>query len=298
MSSTKDSKGQALVLVLLSLAVVLTLVLFILARSVTDISISSKNEESVRAFSAAEAGVEKALIIGTTTGSFNSNTASYTANVTSAAAGAKTFVYPIELNSGDAMTLWFVSHDEDGNLVCDSNNPCFSGNTIRVCWGKSGTPSSSSTTPALELSFYYLGTSGDYSTTKIARAVYDPYSSRALSGYGSDLANNFSSPDSGTCDIDGSSFQFQKTLTLTDFGINTATLQFMKARIFYNSDTSQSIGFDVDFSGNTTFPSQGITIDSTGVAGSSNRRLNVFQSWPELPTVFDYSIYSSSGLTK
>ena len=41
---TAHNAGQALVLVLLSLAVVLTLVLFILSRTITDIAVSTSEE--------------------------------------------------------------------------------------------------------------------------------------------------------------------------------------------------------------------------------------------------------------
>ena len=57
-------KGQALILVLLSLAVVLTVVLSVFSRSITDVSISSKENDAMRAFSAAEAGVEQVLVVG------------------------------------------------------------------------------------------------------------------------------------------------------------------------------------------------------------------------------------------
>ena len=52
----KIESGQALLLVLLGMAVVLTIVLSILSRSVTDIAVTSREEEALRAFSAAEAG--------------------------------------------------------------------------------------------------------------------------------------------------------------------------------------------------------------------------------------------------
>jgi Tfp pilus assembly protein PilX len=66
-----NQNGQALLIVLLGMAVVLTLVLSIVSRSVTDVSITKRDEESLRAFSAAEAGVEQALLVGTgTSGGF------------------------------------------------------------------------------------------------------------------------------------------------------------------------------------------------------------------------------------
>ena len=58
------NQGQALLIVLLTLSVVLTIVLSIVSRSITDISITSLEEDSQRAFNAAEAGVEQALLKG------------------------------------------------------------------------------------------------------------------------------------------------------------------------------------------------------------------------------------------
>lgn len=117
----KRQSGQALVIVLLSLAVVLTIVLFILARSTTDIAVSSKSEEATRAFSAAEAGVENALVIGVGGSNLNlGNNASYTSTVTGFAENSPDFIYPVPMYSGDSMTTWFVSHDSNGNLACGS----------------------------------------------------------------------------------------------------------------------------------------------------------------------------------
>src|SRR3990167_10395746 len=155
-------KGQALVLVLLSLAVVLTIVLFILLRTVTDIAVSSRQEESVRAFSAAEAGIEQALVsgVGVFTGSF-ANTSGFSADVTSFAEGSYDFEYPIGMNAGDTATNWFVAHDVNSNLTCGATTPCFTGTTMKVCWGKPGTGSGTATTPAVELSVFYEITPGD-----------------------------------------------------------------------------------------------------------------------------------------
>ena len=302
MKNFKNQPGQALVLVLLSLAVVLTLVLFILSRSITDIAISSRQEESVRAFSAAEAGIEKSLVIGTGA-SQEFQDANYTSSVSDYAESTQDYVYPINMASGDTFTTWFSAHDTDGNFICDATHPCFyssslgSANFIKVCWGKTGTGSGNSTTPAVEFSFFYEDTPGVPSTVKIARAAFDPNSSRTTE-------NAFASSDLGTCTISGNQYAFQKTLTFNDLGIAPGSfqsqggLQFMRARMFYNSDTSHPIGVTVNFAGNSILPSQGQSIVSTGVSGESNRRLEVFQGWPEVPSVFDYSVYSSAGLTK
>ena len=54
----QNQSGQALLLVLLSMAVILTVVLSILSRSILDVAVTTGEEEALRAFSAAEAGMQ------------------------------------------------------------------------------------------------------------------------------------------------------------------------------------------------------------------------------------------------
>ncbi len=303
MRKVSAQSGQALVLILLSLSVVLTLVLFVLSRSVTDIAVSSREEEAVRAFSAAEAGIEKSLVVGVSSPLTEIGDASYTADVTSFAQGASGFAYPINLSSGEAATLWFADHDADSNIVCGGSR-CFTGSQLKICWGKPGTLATSAVTPAVELSVFYTLTPGDYSTLRIARAAFDPYGDRRTMGVGGSSPNNFSDRDLGTCTIGGDGFEFQKTIDLATLGILPGSysaeggLQLARLRLFYNTDSAHKVGFDVGFPGNSTLPSQGLAVDSSGEAGESTRRLSVFQGWPEAPSVFGYSVYSSIGLTK
>ena len=279
-----------MVLVLLSLAVVLTLVLFVVARSITDVAVSSKSQEAVRAFSAAEAGVEQSLVTGQnfTNDSFANGTAKFASVVNQAAEGDTEFTYPVELASGDSAIFWFVSHDQDGNLTC-ADNKCFTGNQIQLCWGKNGTGSSTTTTPAIEVSVFYESSAGNLGTLKIGRATSDPNSGRITS-------NNFGD-SSGSC----SGFAFTKTIPLSGIVVGGTplgtqnVLQFARVRMLYNSDQTHPLKLIVS---GGTLPSQGQNISSTGSAGSSNREVNVFQGWPEPPSVFDYTVYSSSGLTK
>lgn len=277
----RNTAGQALVLVLLSLAVVLTLVLFILSRTVSDIAVSTTEEEAIRAFSAAEAGVEQALIVASDISNSSLGDASFDAQVSGFSEGSTTFEYPINLASGDTSTIWFVSHNADGSLGANS----FAGNSVNICWGKVGTPPSSATTPAVELSVFY-----DASNVKIGRATFDPSASRTAS-------NNFSSANSAGCTIGESSYQFSANVVFSDIGISVPSqLLFAKLRMLYNTDQNHPAGFDV--TGQGILPSQGLDIDSTGQAGDANRRLNVFQAWPEPPSIFDFSIYSAGGLIK
>ena len=293
----KTNSGQALLIVLLSMAVVLIVVLSILARSVTDVSISFQDENSLRAFSAAEAGVEQALIIGSSIGTTEIGNASYNVEVFSVAEGEKEFNYPSALFSGESATIWFVAHDEEENYVCTSEKPCFTGRYLKVCWGKEGVETSSSTTPALELSVFYTSTLGDYSTVKIARETLDPNGVRRLDNY-------FSAIDEGICTISGINYQFQKTIDFSDLGILESVystqngLQFMTIRSLYNTNQTLDIGVSVDFPSNSILPAQGFMIDSAGISGNANRKIEVFKSFGEIPDVFGFALFSSGLISK
>lgn len=297
----RRSAGQTLLIVLLTMLVVLTIVLSVISRSITDIAVSNKEEESLRAFLAAEAGIEKALLTGTFTGG-SLGEASFSGSIIDIGKGLSQYLYPQDLRSGEVSTLWFVAHNEDGNLVCDpaAGLGCFTGSQLKLCWGKSdliGKPMSG-TTPAVEVSIFYLNSPPSYQSARIARAAFDPNSSRVL-------VNNFSSPDAGTCSLEGKQLAFQKTISLGTLGIPSSVynsqngLQFARVRMFY-TDTSQPIGIDVSATGNT-LPSQGKKIESTGVAGitaESTRKLEVFQFYPDLPPIFDAALYSSGDIVK
>jgi len=296
----KRNSGQALLLVVLSLAVVLTIILSILSRSVTDIAVTSRSEESTRAFSAAEAGVEQALVIGSdVSGAIGDS--NFSADVSGFAQGEKEFANPAGAIAGESVLFWFIAHNQTtGDMECTVTNPCFTGSQFKICWGES---SSGDTTPAIEVSVFYANTPGSVGTTRIARAAFDPNSSRQS-------ANNFSAPDIGSCTAGGENFQFQKLIDLpTLTGIadtesapyrNQNCLQFVKVRLFYNTDVTQPVGIDVNQTGtgNTLLPSQGIKIQSTGQAGESNRKIDVFQGFGEPPPIFDSAVFSPGGLTK
>jgi hypothetical protein len=293
----KNSSGQALLLVLLSMAVILTIVLSILSRSITDVAVTTRSEESLRAFSAAEAGVERALIAGSDIGSTELGDAEFSADVSSFGEGSQDISYPIKILSGESVNLWFVAHNADKEKVCTAEFPCFTGNTVKVCWGESGTGSSEDTTPAVEVSFFYASTPGDYSTTQIARAVYDPNATRRST-------NNFAATDLGTCSAGGTTYEFQKTIDISSLGVPAGSysvengLQYAKVRMLYNSSTKHGVGFDVNFAGNSLLPAQGVNIASLGTSGEANRRIEVFRAYAEVPPIFDAAAFSSGGIVK
>ena len=58
MTNSKTQAGQILVIMLLIMVVGMTIGLFLLGRTTTDISLTSKLSDSSRVFNAAEAGIE------------------------------------------------------------------------------------------------------------------------------------------------------------------------------------------------------------------------------------------------
>ena len=304
------SAGQALLIILLVMAVALTIGLSVIARSITDIAISQKEEEAARAFSVAEAGIEQALI-GTGTGdvtgtlSLGSFTATRSDLVTS---GGKTFVHPQTLSVGESASIWLVGHDSNGVVDCSGSLSCFKTSSsgvspLKFCWGKPGTETdtgNSATWPALEIMLLYTTGSGDYSTAKVARAAFDPNTTRQGT-------NGFAAPDSGTCTIGSENFAFKRTINLEDLvsSPNERTSessdtgpQVVRVRLFYNS--LQTHPFGIDTSGNTCsdcgkLPQQGTKILSTGTAGSATRKLEVYKLYADLPSIFDYALFSGTG---
>lgn len=294
-TSPHDS-GQALVVVLLILSVVLTIALSIASRSVTDITVSKKEEDALRAISAAEAGVEQLLKTGSGTSIAGSLPvgSTFNASITSLASGTKEFAVPTAHRAGDVTTIWFVGHANDGTLLCNAGTPCFTGDTIKICWGNSGTSGSSSTAPALELSVLHTSGAGDPGTSKIGRAAYDPNGSRRTE-------NNFAAAD-GTCAIDNRSFAFSKQLTFSSIGgaargsaTSLAGPQTARIRLFYNTDIDHVVGISVNFPGNGVLPQQGTKIESLGAAGEAQRKVVVYRPYADIPPIFDFGLYSGAG---
>jgi len=285
--SNKPNSGQALLIVLLGMAVVLTLVLSIVSRSVTDVSITTKDEESLRAFSAAEAGVEQLLIGGSGSGEFPNS--SYTAQVYDIG-NSEYYFFPNQLKSGDVVTLWFVEHDDQGNLTC-AGGTCVdaNGKDINFCWGDKDTPG---LTPAIEVAFYYdetLGAlNGNYSGVRVVRGAFDPDTSRD---------NNFNSANDLSCSGWEVAYDYQtgsKSLN-SDYGIpatcREGCLLFARIKMIYNI-SSHGIAARLI---NSTFPNQGKKIESTGTSGDATRKVEAIQTFSEPLPIFENAVFSNAG---
>ncbi len=288
-------KGQAVLAVLLITAVIVTVVLSVVSYSVTDVTLSSKEEEALRAFSAAEAGIERALVgdITVSSGEVSIGESKYNVAVSSEPISNRQFVYPAPVASGDTATVWFVSHDNTTLELSCKDLLCFKGDggQIQVCWGDSGV----SPTPALVVEIYYSQPPGEKGSLYVARDSIDPVATRRA-------VNRFSEPGSGTCTIGGVTFANQKIINFDSLGIPQSSyrasggLVLITLRLLYNSEP-QSVGVNAAYGANTALPAQGRLIQSSGVSGEANRKIEVFRLYPEVPSIFS-GVYSPLDLVK
>jgi type II secretory pathway pseudopilin PulG len=292
----KRSSGQAVVIVLLIMAVVLTIGLSVISQAVNDVKISQKEEESARAFSAAEAGVEQALIqqFGNL-GDFSGTVGSAQYNVSRSALGSATgFVFPNTYLPGEAATLYLVPHDSNGNFSTNcGGGGCYDQQFLDICWGNSGENQNLATTPAMEVALIYI----DGPRFSIARRVIDPNAVRRTT-------NNFSAPTSISCNVNDSS-----SGVIQDFGflyrVDFRTMSkpqwlgnilALRIKLLYNTDSGRKIGANTI--NGATLPAQGIKVGSVGAYGNSRQKVEVTQLYPQAPSVFDYAIYSEGTLVK
>lgn len=261
--------GQALLIVLLVLAVALTVGLSIASRSITEVSVSTSQEESARALSAAEAGVEQALggiaTGGPGTAVPGSTTEKFT--VTNNTLGnSNSFVFNDMFAAGDVATVAL-----DNNL----------GSTVIVCVGKQGDPATGA-----EITYYYRpGIS-----YAVGRRVYDP--SNRMGANGGTAVAVSSCPVAAWTWAWARSFNVATDLTVGPGGPPLS----LRIRLFFNGSTQEPVGAVTSGGVNPKFPSQGSQIVSVGQAGQSTQKVQVFEGNPDVPPVFDTALYSGGSL--
>lgn len=294
------NSGQALLVVLLSMSVVLAVLLSSVSKSVTDITITDYEENSLRAFSAAEAGIEQALL-DAVPGSVVTDRLDvtdpadphYDAKVAAPDAG-DVIEFPDKLKSGQVATFWFVSHDNNGNLTCAGKKTCIAATHLEFCWTGN---------PALEIAIYYdntgasYGSPNNYSNLKVKRFNFDPK--------GSYVGRNFIEPSSG-CSF-GSHYSYTTRDHLKgmkskmDPCVNSgppSCLIAAKVRVLDNPTVGQSVAIKARSGASTNLPSQGIQISSTGTSGDSTRNVTVLQGYPDPPDVFEGVLYSGKDISQ
>lgn len=269
MRSQSSQEGQVLLISLLVLSIATTVVLSLISRSTTDVTISNQISESSRAFSAAEAGIEEALKSGVGTSGAQVLNAGISYSVSKADIGGVSgaYVFPKKMSIGSTETLWLVNHNADGTLM---EIPTYTAPTIDICW------SQEKTTPAMAVSIIYKTAGGEY---RVAKGAYDPDATRKAT-------NKFSgvTASTGGCGA-GTSTTYKQTISLNGFN----TLLLLRLQPLY-ADTNLAVN------ASSALPLQGSKLESTGTSeGGLARKIVVYQQYRSSPSVFDSVIYSQGS---
>jgi hypothetical protein len=284
--------GQVLLILLLVMAVGLGIGISVIQRSITDVSTASRIEESTRAFSAAEAGVEKALR-GTCTKepcvSFdNSATATIQGGGLLPAQPGQALEYP-PISKESIAQFWLADPNNPGTTTpSPAGNNYYTQTSLELFWGNSATDKAAiEVTPIFWDGSKYTSISGtNY------KKFYDSDSARAgQNGFTSVSCNGGNT----TGLADGTTFYCKQTIS----GL-PANLKLLRVRLLYNS-TDQPVAIKPT---NTTgcdgcsIPPQAKVITSTGLAGKTSRTVQLFTEDKVVPFFLDYAIFSAGEITK
>lgn len=261
-------EGQVLILVTLTMIVVLTVGLSIASRTITNLKISKQNEESQRAFQAAEAGIERTLKeLVDQAETLSDTVTSFRTIYTNTAASSLLLNGGSEVDQNIGIDVWLSDYP-------DYSDPSrFIGN-VTIYWATQLSPnqdqcggSGEREKPAIEI----LLLTGTRSNPTLNKRIIDPCARIP----GSELGGGLGS-------VGTESFHNQITITTT--AVNPGLI--MKVIPLYNSGR-------MGVSATADLPRQGTSVESIGQSGDTVRRIRYFQSHPQIPVeLFQYAILS------
>lgn len=284
-STTNFQQGQTFLIVILIMVVSLTVGLAVVSRSITNLRTTTEEENSQRAFSAAEAGVERALklklsqtgsVIADESLASDPNLKIKQVKVTQIGGSG---VNQILLNGGeiiqkdDGADIWLVEHN--GLNESPNYSSPWTGQFLTFYWGT--TTDCNSNPAALEI----ILVGGTTINTRSNRYAVDQCASNRN--------NHFDPPTaSGSYVINGKTFTFKYTISIP----NLTNPLITRVIPLYSSTSISVTGCDTIGSNCTDIPSQGRIIDSTGLAGTTERKVTFFQGYPKLPSeLFQYGLF-------
>lgn len=300
-SNKLKQSGQVIVILLLVMVIALALGLAVVGRSITDISTSTKTEDSARAYLAAEAGIEKALV-----------------------AAAQSGPLPLSLgNMASASVNW-------SRLLPSSNRaleyPPYGRESFGHFWLANpdtlseyyGSPSQGRT-DSFEL---YFGVAKDYTASATELANQPAVEVHVVSKKGQSYESKkfyFDSYNGTAPGRDNNGFAGCSAREIA--GIAIQTNNYTENRLFYcravvnfrsvadqgnvypvlarvrmlYSSSSHPVALKPSVG---SLPPQVSLYNSTGVAGNTSREIEVFQQRSVVPYMFDYVLFSAGELKK
>lgn len=290
MKKLKQS-GQVILILLLVMTIGLGVGLSIISRNLTDISTSTKVEQSSRAFGAAEAGIERALNGNLTGVNFTDNQS--LANVTDSGlipGPGQALEYP-PISKEDTAHFW-LANPCPNPPSCSGQSPSiyYNQTQLDVYWGKPGL--SDNDKAAIEITLIYLS-GGIYQSRKF---FFDPIP----------RSNGFTDPQTlpnSNC--------LNPIIASTAFGANRpfyckvrlsslpGILQVARIRLLYTGVSQPVALAPLGTCGVAcSMPPQARVITSTGISGDTQRTVQLFKLDKVVPFYFDYALFSAGDITK
>lgn len=295
-----SQKGQIVVVLLLTMLVALSIGLVVTQKTITDVSTSTQNEQSSRAFSAAEAGIERAL---QQSGSFAQ--ASSIPQITDLGneATAKDIQISPDLPTSATEALEYPKINKETIAQFWLSNPAdltqsYTGGSINLYFG-SPNPDPSSPLPAVELSVIYYDT--NLKTYRIFKHYLDSDPNRtADNGFQNASEVNLDTIqvktfNSNTFTSESSKFYAVGKNLSTGCTLNCYPV-IARVRLLYSSK-SQKIAL-APATGSNGLPKQANIYTSTGRSGQSEKKLTVFREKYYVPPFFDFGIFTLGDIKK
>ena len=291
-------RGQVIVILLLLMLVALSIGLAVTQRSVTDVTTSTQTEQSSRAFSAAEAGLEKALSGSLDEGSFsldNSSSSNIQASAWLPQDSGTGIEYP-PIGRETTAQFWFTDPTDQGIFYTGDSAWLYFGNP------NAGIENDS---PAVEVEVVMLASGKFYSQTYF----YDSDSSRvAANGFKPVSCNGNALLNKGIlgnnhlfyCKVQIPRPYFNVFPNPAPGGGNcdasrSCQLILARVRLLYSS---QNHKIALEPLANTQLPRQVQIYNSTGIAGQSQKQIQAFRVKDVVPPWFNFAVFSINEIKK
>lgn len=293
----KKKSGQILVLVLLVVVVILAVGLSVASRNLTNLRTSTQAEQSQRAFTAAEGGVEDALSkINAVANVIETGTAGNNC-VRESADTASCGVVSTDpsVTSGNVKVRAIKGYEktvEPGDVaqvnLQTAGTTSWTGN-LQIDWVKPAAGDPQEVT--LEFIFVCEGTSGDC----MGQPMSNGYGQHRYVFRGpvqpSGQVGTFDS-----CVDPGGDFDCRARVGGNNYFVISSNVKIIRIKPFWNKTTLQV----TPITNSTTFPVQTYEITSTATTETGvTRKVEVRRdSLPQLPSIFDFVLYSGGDIVK
>ena len=299
-ASNFSQTGQVVIALLLTILVGLSIGLIVTQRTITDVTTSSQTETSSRAFSAAEAGIERALTGATATiqTSETGNESTATIQVNSAIPKpGQALEYLDAFGKDKTAQFWLADPDTaDPTLVA---NPGYPANTRLFLYFGNRNDS-----PVIETYFVYdTGNNTNYqSSSKLYFDTTDRSTENGITNIcSSSDQTKFLLPSNGQITTTSSTSQTADRDFKCRVELRTppspARSIMLRVRVLYTNN-SQPMALAPDTAVSAKLPTQAAYYYSTGKAGQSQKTITIFQQKKLLDSFLDFALYSNTSLTK